>query len=127
MKIVNGIDIIEIRRIEKNIKELGEKFLNRIYTENEIKYCEERKSQKYQSYAGKFAAKEAAYKALSSFIKTEYSWKDFEILNDNMGKPYINLVIKIEEIESLSLTVSHCREYAVANVIAIVNEEKGIK
>ena len=119
MKIMNGMDIIEVSRIKNNIEKFGEKFLNKIYTKNEIKYCEEKKMQKYQSYAARFAAKEAAYKALNSFINTEYSWKDFEVLNDKSGKPYINLRIKIKELESITITLSHCKEYAVANVLAI--------
>lgn len=119
MKIMNGTDIIEISRIQKDIEALGEKFLNRIYTENEIQYCESKKNQKYQSYAARFAAKEATYKALSCFINFEYSWKDFEVINDETGKPYVKLGIEIEELESLSLTLSHCKEYAVANVLAI--------
>lgn len=119
MKIMNGTDIIEVSRIKKNIEKTGEKFLNRIYTKNEIKYCEEKNKQKYQSYAARFAAKEAVYKALSNFIKEEYSWKDFEILNDKNGKPYLNLKIKIEDLESITITLSHCKEYAVANVLAI--------
>lgn len=119
MKIVNGTDIIEVSRIKNNIEKIGEKFLNRIYTEKEIKYCEGKKNQKYQSYAARFAAKEAAYKALSDFINTGYFWKDFEVLNDKSGKPYINLKIKIEDLEAITVTLSHCKEYAVANVLAI--------
>lgn len=119
MKIVNGTDIVEISRIKKDIETLGEKFLNRIYTENEIKYCESKKNQKYQSYAARFAAKEAIYKALSEYIKGEYSWKDFEVLNTDSGKPNVNLKIRIDELEDISLTLSHSKEYAVANVVAI--------
>ena len=119
MKIENGTDIVEINRIRRDIEEIGEKFLNRIYTKNEITYWESKKNQKYQSYAARFAAKEAVYKALSSYIKCEYTWKDFEILNDESGKPYVKLGIKIDELDNLILTLSHCKEYAVANVIAI--------
>ena len=91
MRIVNGTDIIEISRIKKDIEELGKRFIDRIYTQKEIDYCEAKKNQKYQSYAVRFAAKEAIYKTLSGFIDFEYSWKDFEILNDANGKPYVKL------------------------------------
>ena len=57
MKIACGTDIIEIERIKENIENLGEKFLNKIYTEQEIQYCESKKVQKYQSYAARFAVK----------------------------------------------------------------------
>ena len=95
MEIMNGTDIIEVRRIQEDIEKLGDKFLKRVFTENEIKYCEEKKIQKYQSYAARFAGKEAIYKALSKFIDDQYSWQDFEILNDEKGKPYVKLGIKI--------------------------------
>ena len=119
MKIENGTDIIEISRIQKDIETLGNKFLNRIFTQNEIEYCESKKNQKFQSYAARFAAKEAIYKSISSYIKTDYTWRDFEILNDEKGKPYVNLGIKIEELDSLKITLSHSKEYAVANAIAV--------
>lgn len=122
MKIANGIDIIEIDRIRKNIERLGEKFLNKIYTEKEIEYCESRKTQKYQSYAVRFAAKEAAYKALSNKIGFKYCWKDFEILNQEDGKPYMKLHFKIDGLEEIEVSLSHCKEYAVANVVAIYKE-----
>ena len=82
MKVSNGVDIIEISRIKKDIEESGNKFLKRIYTDKEIQYCEARGKQKYNSYAGKFAGKEAIYKALSEYISFDYSWTDFEILNN---------------------------------------------
>lgn len=119
MKIENGTDIIEVNRIKNDIETLGSRFLNRIYTENEILYCESKKSQKYQSYAARFAAKEAIYKAINPYINCEYSWKDFEILNDENGKPYAKLGINIDELEGLTVTLSHCQEYAVANVVAV--------
>ena len=59
MKISCGTDIIEIERIKESIENLGENFLKKIYTENEIKYCESKKNMKYQHYAARFAAKEA--------------------------------------------------------------------
>ena len=64
MKIACGVDIIEISRIEKAIERQGEKFLQTVYTENEIQYCESHKTNKFQHYAARFAAKEALYKAL---------------------------------------------------------------
>ncbi len=122
MKLLNGTDIVEISRIKSDIESNGDRFLNRIYTPKEIQYCESRGLQKYQSYAARFAAKEAIYKAISDYINFEYSWKDFEVLNDTRGKPYINLNFKIKELESIEISLSHCKEYAVANVVAIYKE-----
>ena len=119
MKISCGTDIIEINRIKDAIEMHKEKFKAEIYTENEISYCESHKLQKYQHYAARFAAKEAIFKALSSKLNKNYSWKDFEIINNDLGKPEVNLKNEIEEIESIDVSLSHCKEYAVANVVVL--------
>ena len=116
-----GTDIIEISRIKIAI-ETNDKFIDRIFTDSEILYSESKKSQKYESYAARFAAKEAIYKALSKYINFEYTWKDFEILNDEKGKPFVKLNFKIDYLEDLEISLSHCKEYAVANVVAIYKE-----
>lgn len=124
MKILTGIDIIEINRIKNSIEKLGEKFISEIYTNSEIKYCESRKVAKYQHYAARFAAKEAIFKAISKLLnnKFELSWKNAEILNDENGKPYIHFInTNIEkDIEDIDISISHCQEYAVANVVVIL-------
>ena len=122
MKISCGIDIIEIERVKSSIQNVGERFLETIYTEKEIEYCESRKAQKYQHYAARFAAKEAIFKALSTRIGEKYHWKDFEVLNDEDGKPKVFLATEISNLEDIDISISHCKEYAVANVIAIYKE-----
>lgn len=122
MKISCGTDIIEIDRVKSCIDSVGEKFLNTIYTEKEIEYCENRKAQKYQHYAARFAAKEAIFKALSTRIGHQYTWKDFEVLNDENGKPKVFLATEILNLEDIDISISHCKTYAVANVIAIYKE-----
>ena len=122
MNISCGTDIIEVERIKFDIENIGDKFLNRIFTDNEIKYCESKNVQKYQHYAGRFAAKEAALKAVSKNLDNKYSvcWKDFEIINDNQGKPILKLSnIKTENIESIDISISHCKLYAIANVTVL--------
>jgi len=88
MKVKCGTDMIEIERIKESIEKLGEKFLNKVYTNEEIKYCESKGKQKYQHYAARFAVKEAAFKAVSESIEDKYSicWKDFETINDKNRK-----------------------------------------
>ncbi len=123
MKITCGTDIIEIERIKDSIENTNNKFLDRVYTKNEIEYCESKKAQKYQHYAARFAAKEAVFKALSERIEDKYSicWKDIEIINNSQGKPYVNLVSNYDkEIEQIDLSMSHCKEYAVANVVIVL-------
>ena len=122
MQITCGTDIIEIGRIKENIEDLGEKFLNRIYTQKEIEYCESKKGQKYQHYAARFAAKEAIFKAISKGLKDKYEigWKNMEILNDEQGRPQV----KIKEVqrENIDISISHCKDYAVAMVVMLVEK-----
>ena len=122
MKISCGVDIIDIDRVKESIEQLGDKFLNRVFTDKEIEYCESRKNQKYQHYAARFAAKEAAFKAVSGQIDDKYNvcWKDFEVTNDEQGRPSIKLVgIDEKLIENIDISISHCKKYAVANVTVL--------
>lgn len=115
-----GIDIIEIERIKQALSDLGEKFLQRVYTEKEIEYCESKNKQKYQHYAARFAAKEAVFKAISKELDNKYSieWKDICIENDANGRPSVTLNNDVSnKIKSIDLSMSHCKEYAVANVV----------
>ena len=107
-----GTDIIEIARIKDAIEKEG--FKERVYTEKEIEYCESKNVQKYQSYSGRFAAKEAIFKALSTFIKDKYKikWTDFEINTDIIDKSLVN---------NIDISISHCKEYATAVCIIEIN------
>lgn len=122
MKISCGTDIIEIERIKKSIENIGKKFLSTIYTKREIEYCESRKAQKYQHYAARFAAKEAIYKALSSQVLIDDLWQKFEIINLENGKPKVNINCEIADLESIDISISHCKEYAVATVVVIFRD-----
>ena len=130
MKVTTGIDVIEVERIKKAIEDLGDSFLENIYTEKEIQYCEDSKAMKYQHYAARFAAKEAVFKAISEFIngREDALWKNIEVLNNERGKPYIN-VDKLREnmsktvdnftLESIDVSLSHIRDFAVASVVVV--------
>lgn len=120
MKISCGTDIIEIDRIKNAIENTGERFLQTVFTENEIEYCEARKVQKYQHYAARFAAKEAAFKALGNNMKNQViDWKTFEVIRNENGKPELKVNGKIQDLESMDISISHCKDYATANVVAI--------
>lgn len=119
MKIKTGTDIIEIERIKESIEKFGDTFLNTIYTKKEIEFCESHKNQKYQHYAARFAVKEATFKALS-FYYDQCKWKDYEVLNDKNGKPNIVLHNTDLKIESIDISISHCKQYAIANVVVLV-------
>ena len=123
MKVLTGTDIIEIDRIKNSIENLENRFINEIFTQKEIEYCESKKGSKYQHYAARFAAKEALFKAISKLLNDKYelSWKNAEILNDENGRPYINFLdtnIK-DKIEDIDISISHCKSYATASVVII--------
>ena len=85
-----GIDIIEISRIKDSVDKFGNQILDKLFTKNEINYCENFKSNRYEHYAVRFAAKEAIYKAFSKIC--DLTWKDVEILNQKSGRPYVEFV-----------------------------------
>lgn len=120
MKLNIGNDIIETKRIEKAYNKFNDKFKKRIFTDSEIEYCESKGANKYQSYAGRFAAKEAIFKAVSSYLDNKFSlaWTDIEILNDTNGKPYVKLD-KIDSIKDIDISISHVKEYAIATVLVV--------
>lgn len=120
-----GSDIIEINRIKEAINK-NNRFLDRIFTEEEIKYFKS-KGFKYESIAGNFAAKEAISKAIGTGIRG-FSFKDIEILRNELGKPIVktyntltDICIKYNVID-IKVSISHCKEYAIANAIIIVKE-----
>ncbi|MGL6064979.1 MAG: holo-ACP synthase [Fusobacteriaceae bacterium] len=113
-----GTDIVEISRIEKAIKNI--KFLEKVYTENEIISIGE-KGNKVETYAGKFSAKEAIAKAFGTGVR-DFNLTDIEILNDNLGKPIVFLKNKLEEKYlnfEINVSISHCKEYATAVAILV--------
>ena len=125
MKVECGIDIIEVKRIEDAIESLNDKFLNKVYTPKEIEYCDSKNKMKYQHYAARFAAKEAIFKAVSKQLDDKYSvcWKDFEIVNDEQGRPSVNLLnIDMKKIENIDISISHCKSYATANAVVLFKE-----
>lgn len=117
-----GIDLIKIERIEKIIRRWGDNFIFRIFTPLEREYCEKKKGNKYQSYAGKFAAKEALLKALGLGLGG-VNWKEIEIINNELGQPIIDTSGKLKNIvltkgvSKYFITISHTKEYAIAEVV----------
>ena len=118
-----GIDIVECLRIAQMIERHGEVFITRVFTDHEIEYCSARKAAT-QHYSGRWAAKEAVLKALGTGWRRGISWRDIEIRNDHKGAPTIKLrggardVMQAAHIARLHVTISHCRSFAVAYVIA---------
>ena len=113
-----GADIIEIARIEKAVKRWGESFLQRVYTDSELRLYR----RKLSSLAARFAGKEAVIKALGARNKG-ISWKEIEILSGPGGKPSVRLYGRIQNqaaslgLNKLAISLSHSREYAIAVVM----------
>ena len=108
----SGIDIIEIERIQKAAERWGDVFLNYIFTPTEIEYAQKFKFP-YRHYAGRFAVKEAIFKATGI---PHLTWHDVTIINDNSGKP-ICIFNNIDYKHRLLISISHSRDYAVASAI----------
>jgi holo-[acyl-carrier protein] synthase len=122
-----GVDLIEVQRIQKALDDpaIGKRFRDRVFTAGEIQYCEKKKRPaRYESYAGRFAAKEAVMKALGRGWGAQVSWRDIEVARARSGKPDIVLHDKAARLaESLgirrwSLSIAHTRDHGLAYVIA---------
>ena len=107
-----GIDIIEIDRIQKAVDRWGDTFLNYVLTPEEIEYSKKFKFP-YRHYAGRFAAKEAIFKAMGM---PTLSWQDITIVNDSTGKPVCHFN-NMDHKHRLIISISHSRDYAVASAI----------
>ena len=123
MNLKIGNDIIETARIKKLYNKYQDRFKRRVFTEKEINYCEGRKESKYESYAARFAAKEAVFKAISANLENKYKieWKDIEILNDSHGRPYV-IVKNVKFIDNIDITMSHVKEYAIATALVSLKD-----
>lgn len=124
-----GVDIAEVSRMRDAIERHGERFLKRVFTALEIAYCQRHKNS-YERFAARFAAKEAAMKALGTGWRRGVTWQDFEISNGPSGKPQLTLSGKAKEIcaalggRNVAVSLTHTPEYALAQVI--VEGEAGV-
>lgn len=119
-----GVDIIEIERIRESMESPGHRFLEKVFTPQEIAYCSS-KQNSAQHYAARFAAKEAVSKALSTGWAGEFRWKDVELTNDPSGQPRIALHGPLRETlagNSVFVSLSHSHSHVVAMVIIDGNE-----
>ncbi|MBQ9314744.1 MAG: holo-ACP synthase [Clostridia bacterium] len=114
--------------MKASIEKFGEKFLHRVFTEKEIEYCESRKMTKYESYAARFAGKEAVYKAISPDRNQGGVFTEVEILNEESGRPYVAFhgeLAKVAEKMHAEVSLSHEKEYAIATAIVFNKIGKG--
>jgi len=117
-----GVDIVNIERIESLMARWGDLFLGRVFTEQEIVWCQQR-TRPSECFAIRFAAKEAFLKAIGWGLRNGIQWKDIEVQNDPTGRPLLSFhrkakeVIETQRIKKAFLTLSHERPYAVAHVV----------
>ncbi|HXZ78863.1 MAG TPA: holo-[acyl-carrier-protein] synthase [Terriglobales bacterium] len=122
MIVGTGIDIVEVPRMAAAIERFGERFLRRVFTAAEIRYCDS-KANRMERYAARFAAKEAALKAIGTGWKRGVAWTDVEVCREPGGRPSIVFAGMAAEFASklgvkrVSLSMSHTEEHAVAQVI----------
>ncbi|MFH0963075.1 MAG: holo-ACP synthase [Planctomycetota bacterium] len=119
-----GTDVVEIDRLARVCREHGARFLNRVFTPAERRYCERRKAS-VEHYAGRFAAKEAILKALDSGADLGASWQEIEIHSSPSGRPEVRLVgnslarAREMHIDRWLLSLSHSHRTAVAIAVAV--------
>jgi holo-[acyl-carrier protein] synthase len=122
MIVGTGIDIAEVPRIGESIERFGDRFLNRVFTAEEIRYCQS-KANRVERFAARFAAKEAAMKALGTGWNRGVRWRDIEVFRQPGSRPTIRFHGKAAEFASklntrhVALSLSHTAEQAIASVI----------
>src|SRR6201997_5633166 len=122
MIVGTGIDIAEVPRIRESIQRFGKRFLDRIFTEGEIRYCDS-KANRAERYAARFASKEAAMKALGTGWNHGVRWRDCEVVRMPGGRPTIQFHGKAGEfaaklgMKNAALSITHTAEQAIAQVI----------
>jgi holo-[acyl-carrier protein] synthase len=122
MIVGTGIDIAEVPRIAESIERFGERFLRRVFTDSEVRYCDS-KANRVERYAARFAAKEAAMKALGTGWNHGVRWRDIEVVRRPGGRPTIQFHGKAAEFAShlgarnVAVSLSHTPEHAIASVI----------
>jgi len=122
MLIGTGVDLIEVERIARSIERFGERFLRRVYTDHEIAYCSRRRVSA-ESYAARFAAKEAGAKALGTGISRGVTWNEFQVTRNPGGRPVLELRGRAEGlarelgVRAISLSLTHSGGLAMATVL----------
>ena len=131
MIVGSGVDLAEVPRVRKAIERFGPRFINRVYTPREIAYVERRGASRFERYAARFAAKEAAMKAIGTGWRHGIGWADFEVANLPSGKPTLlfhGVAAGFAErlgVRNVSLSITHTAETAMAIVILEGAERAG--
>jgi holo-[acyl-carrier protein] synthase len=123
MLIGTGVDLIEVERIAHSIERYGDRFLRRVYTDHEIAYCSRKRVSSAESFAARFAAKEAGAKALGTGISRGVTWNEFQVARSPGGRPVLELrgraaLLAAElGVRAISLSLTHTGNLAMATVM----------
>jgi len=117
-----GTDLVEIERVQRSIDRFGERFLHRVFTEGEIAYCQRKKNHSAESFAARFAAKEAGAKALGTGISRGVGWREIEVRREPGERPRLHFSGRAAEraaamgVRNVQLSLTHSREVSMAVV-----------
>ena len=120
----HGVDLVANARIEKMLSEHGERFIGRVFTDQERAYCEQGDKRRVERYAVRFAAKEAALKAIGTGWRSGIAWADVEVVSEPSGRPRLAVRGRCREIaasmgiDAWLVSLSHVEAYSIASVIA---------
>lgn len=127
--IAHGIDLVDFPRIEKMIERHGERFLDRIFTPAEQAYARAHKNSA-ETYAGRFAAKEAILKLVGTGWRGKIAWTDIEVTNNPAGQPEVTLSGDVKEIaermkiKHVSISITHTASFAIASAVALAHSDE---
>ncbi len=119
-----GIDVVEVDRVKSSLDEFGERFINRIFTEDERAYCQKQKRPELH-FAARFAAKEAIAKAFGTGVGKEIGWLDMEIFRKASGEPAVRLsgqgavYADSRSVSEVKVSLTHAKHYAAANAVVM--------
>jgi len=127
--IAHGIDLVDFPRIDDMIKRHGQKFLDRVYTQQEQLYANRNKNTT-EKFAGRFAAKEAILKLIGTGWRGKIAWTDIEILNSPTGQPKVTISGEVEKIadklgiKNITVSITHTANFAIASAVALAKNNE---
>jgi holo-[acyl-carrier protein] synthase len=122
-----GSEVIECLRVARMIERHGERFINRVYTTDEVRYCNSR-VQATQHFAGRWAAKEAVLRALGVRSRKSFDWRNIEVLRDEGGRDQVLFrgaardIVEQADIGEIFISIAQCRSVATAHAVAVTRE-----
>jgi holo-[acyl-carrier protein] synthase len=128
--LAHGIDLVDFPRIEQMIERHGPRFVDRVFTAAEQAYARSHRNT-VETYAGRFAAKEAILKLVGTGWRGKIAWTDIEVTNNEAGQPRVTLSGEVKEIagrmriEQISLSITHTANFAIASAVALVQSNAG--